>query len=105
MWLSSASNLDRSDDRPQLVTENEGEDGGFRGDEIEEYSSFEAREDVPQDQGLERLWPTPSGERLQWVVNDDGTTNFLQRPPSRQREAFPTHLADMGPYTAFQVSR
>lgn len=39
-----------------------------------------------------------------WVTNDDGVANFLQRPPSRQKEAFPTHLADVVPYAAFQVS-
>ncbi|CAM9396645.1 unnamed protein product, partial [Hapterophycus canaliculatus] len=42
--------------------------------------------------------------RFQWVTNDEGVANFLQRPPSRQKEAFPTHLADVVPYPAFQVS-
>lgn len=42
--------------------------------------------------------------RFQWVTNDEGVANFLQRPPSRQKEAFPTHLADVVPYAAFQVS-
>lgn len=41
--------------------------------------------------------------RFQWVTNDEGVANFLQRPPSRQKEAFPTHLADVVPYAAFQV--
>ncbi|CAM9112628.1 unnamed protein product [Scytosiphon promiscuus] len=41
--------------------------------------------------------------RFQWVTNDEGVANFLQRPPSRQKEAFPTHLADVVPYPAFQV--
>ena len=42
--------------------------------------------------------------RFQWVMNDEGLANFLQRPPSRQKEAFPTHLADVVPQLAFQVS-
>lgn len=42
--------------------------------------------------------------RFQWATNDEGVASFLQRPPSRQKEAFPTHLADVIPYPAFQVS-
>lgn len=41
--------------------------------------------------------------RFQWVTNEEGVANFLQRPPSRQKEAFPTHLADVVPYAAFKV--
>ncbi|CAN0129337.1 unnamed protein product [Ascophyllum nodosum] len=41
--------------------------------------------------------------RFQWVMNDEGLANFLQRPPSRQKEAFPTHLADVVPQLAFQA--
>lgn len=41
--------------------------------------------------------------RFQWMTNEEDLTNVLQRPPSRQKEAFPKHLADIVPYPAFQV--
>lgn len=41
--------------------------------------------------------------RFQWFTNEEGVANFQQRPPSRQKAAFPTHLADVVPYMAFQV--
>ena len=56
----------------------------------------------PQDGGQQQARKVDSG-RFQWVTNDEGVANFLQRPPSRQKEAFPTHLADTVPYPAFQV--
>lgn len=56
-----------------------------------------------QREGVQRLRRKSDTGRFEWVTDDEWVANSLQRPPSRQKEAFPTHLADIVPYIAFQV--
>lgn len=74
------------------------------GVEVEGYSGFTSKAENRQQKGGLQLERKAQLGRFQWVTNDEGVANFLQRPPSRQKDAFPTHLADVIPYAAFQVS-
>lgn len=81
---------------------------GFSNDAVngaksEGCCAFASGFEVHQREGGKNLARKNDLRRSQWVTNDDGVANFLQRPPSRQKEAFPTYLADVIPYAAFQV--
>lgn len=76
---------------------------GVHSSDADVYPAFETGVVTNQCEGSQRLGRKTDMGRFQWVTDDEGVANFLQRPPSRQKEAFPTHLADVVPYTAFQV--
>eukprot|EP00752_Nemacystus_decipiens_P005931 g5356.t2 len=104
VWESSGGTLQCTGVRAELVSRN-GEPGFSNAPldamDTEEYPAFAGvhhRRD-----GSRQLERKAELGRFQWVTNDDGVANFLQRPPSRQKEAFPTHLADVVPYAAFKV--
>lgn len=69
----------------------------FHGNGIGSLPAFEAKQGAGQCEGVELIRLKTTAIRFQCVT--DGT----QRPPSRQKGAFPVHLADVVPYTAFQV--
>ena len=71
--------------------------------DTEEYRAFPGEAENRRRDASHQLARKAELGRFQWVTNDDGVANFLQRPPSRQKEAFPTHLADVVPYAAFKV--
>jgi hypothetical protein len=43
--------------------------------------------------------PPVAAAALTWMTDAEGIANFSRRPPSRQREAFPTHLASEAPFS------
>lgn len=69
--------------------------------DVEDYSGFTGLN--RRSGGAQQVSRKADVGRFQWVTSDEGVANFLQRPPSRQKGAFPTHLADVVPYPAFQV--
>lgn len=71
--------------------------------DIDGYRAFAGEDESHQRDGSHQLARKVELGRFQWVTNDEGVANFLQRPPSRQKEAFPTHLADVVPFAAFKV--
>lgn len=92
--------------RAELVSRN-GE-SGFSDDTLdavdtEDWRAFADEADNRRRDGSHHLARKTELGRFQWVTNDEGVATFLQRPPSRQKEAFPTHLADVVPYAAFKV--
>lgn len=92
--------------RAELVSRN-GEPGSstepLDAVDAEDMRAFAAEDENRQRNGSHQLARKAELGRFQWVTNDEGVANFLQRPPSRQKEAFPTHLADVVPYAAFKV--
>ena len=105
VWAGSTGTLECTGVRAELMPRN----GDGQPEFSEEYVNLADHHAFPgeagtrrQNGGQQQARKVDSG-RFQWVTNDEGVANFLQRPPSRQKEAFPTHLADTVPYPAFQV--
>eukprot|EP00953_Heterococcus_sp_UTEX-ZZ885_P017299 9682-Heterococcus_DN1.PRE.1 len=48
--------------------------------------------------------PPVAAAALTWMTDAEGMANFSRRPPSRQREAFPTHLASEAPFSVISSS-
>lgn len=105
VWTSSTGTLECTGVRAELVPRNGDGQSGFSEESVNlaDHHAFPSEAGIRlQDGGQHQARKVDSG-RFQWVTNDEGVANFLQRPPSRQKEAFPTHLADTVPYPAFQV--
>lgn len=109
VWTGAGGTLQCTGVRAELVSRNGDGQSGFSsecpdGADIEGYTAFPGEAGNRRREGSHQLARKVEQGRFQWVTNDEGVANFLQRPPSRQKEAFPTHLADVVPYAAFQVS-
>jgi trimeric autotransporter adhesin len=48
--------------------------------------------------------PPVAAAALTWMTDAEGMANLSRRPPSRQREAFPTHLASEAPFSIISSS-
>lgn len=109
VWLGAGSTLQCTGVRAELLSRSD--DGfGFCSEPLDGEDSEEGyRSKIGETANRRReashhIARKAEPGRFQWVTNDEGVANFLQRPPSRQKEAFPTHLADVVPHAAFQVS-
>ncbi|CAM9330120.1 unnamed protein product [Ectocarpus sp. 6 AP-2014] len=103
VWAGAGGILQCTGVRAELVSRNSDWQSSYNREAASGHSTFDGeavnrrRESVHQQARKKELGCS------RWVTNDEGVANFLQRPPSRQKEAFPTHLADVVPYAAFQV--
>ncbi|CAM9282626.1 unnamed protein product [Ectocarpus fasciculatus] len=103
VWTGAGGTLQCTGVRAELVSRNGDGQSGHNREAVGGHSAFAGetvnrrRESAHQQARKKELGCS------RWVTNDEGVANFLQRPPSRQKEAFPTHLADVVPYAAFQV--
>lgn len=106
VWTGSTGTLECTGVRAELVPRNGDGQSGFSeesGVNLADHRAFLDEAGIRQQEGGQQQTRKVDSGRFQWVTNDEGVANFLQRPPSRQKEAFPTHLADTVPYPAFQV--
>lgn len=107
VWVGPCGNLECTGVRAELIPRDEEGTSADYNNGLKEHPAF--------DRETERVTTTSKREssqylrrksdmgRFQWFTDEEGEANFLQRPPSRQKAAFPTHLADVVPYMAFQV--
>lgn len=108
VWLGAGGTLQCTGVRAELLSRG-GDGSGFCSEPLdsedrEGYGSNTGEAGNNRREASHQLTRRAEPGRFQWVTNDEGVANFLQRPPSRQKEAFPTHLADVIPHAAFQVS-
>lgn len=107
VWVGAGGNLLCTGVRAELVPR--GVEGSFDLETNDDkwYPAFDGEIDrgttTSQRDGVQSLQRISDVGRFHWFTDEKGVANFLQRPPSRQKAAFPTHLADVVPYTAFQV--